>query len=173
MPPFAGMTRIRFDGCDLSPRSAWTPRFALIIAAALLVLAGCGGDGRMGKAEYERTMNAAGLRLGAVFGTVDVGTQNASQLAVKVKRARSTLEAVRTKLEDVKPPEDAERPHAALLVALTTLSADLRTLARAAESGYPKSIAEARARLNAPGRQVVSAIQQLQQAGFDINNGRS
>jgi hypothetical protein len=169
MPPFAGMTRIRFDGCDLSPR-AWAPRFALIIAA-LLLLAGCGGDGRMSKPDYERTLNAAGLRLSSVFGTVDVGTTNANQLAVRVKRARATLDSVRQTLDDLKPPKAAEPAHDKLVQALATLSNDLKLLGRAAESGYPKSITEARARLSAPGRQVVAAIQQLQQAGFDVNNG--
>jgi hypothetical protein len=169
MPPFAGMTRIRFDGCDLSPRR-WAPRFAAIIAIVAL-LAGCGGDGRMSKADYERTLNAAGLKLSAVFGTVDVGTRNANQLAVRVRRARTTLDGVTAKLAAVKPPKAAEGPHGKLVVALKTLSTDLKLLGQAAASGYPKSIAEARARLSAPGRQVVAAIQQLQQAGFDVNNG--
>jgi hypothetical protein len=170
MPPFAGMTRIRFDGCDLSPRPAWAPRFAVIIAA-LLVLAGCGGSGRMSKADYERTLNAAGLRLSAVFGTVDVGTANASELAVKVRRARTTLQQVTAKLAAVDPPKEAEDPHQKLVVALRTLSTDLKLLGTAAESGDANAIAEARARLSAPGRQVVAAIQQLQQAGFAINTG--
>jgi hypothetical protein len=139
--------------------------------AVLLVLAGCGGSSRMSKADYEQTLNEAGLRLSAVFGTVDVGTANANQLAVKVKRARTTLDAVTTKLADVNPPKAAEPAHDKLVLALRTLSTDLRKLGAAAGSGYPKAIAEARARLAAPGRQVAAAIQQLQQAGFAVNTG--
>jgi hypothetical protein len=166
------MTRIRFDGCDLSPRSARTPRYAQAISllAAVALLAGCGSD-RMSKAEYERTVNDAGRKLSAVFGSVDRGTTNLNQLAVRVTRARQTLVGVTSDLEAVEPPERAERAHESLVLALQTLSTDLRLLGRAAANGYPKAVAEARARLSAPGRQLVAAIQQLQQAGFDINNG--
>jgi hypothetical protein len=168
------MTRIRFDGCDLSPRLARAPRSAQRIGAlALLVLllAGCGGASRMSKADYERTVNDSGRKLSAVFGSVDQGTRNLHQVAVRVKRARQTLVAVTKTLEQVKPPEAAERPHSSLLVALRTLSTDLDRLARAAANGDAQGVAEARARLLAPGRQLISAIQQLQQAGFAINTG--
>jgi hypothetical protein len=168
------MTRIRFDGCDLSPRSARAPRFAQRIGALALLallLAGCGGDARMSKADYERTVNNAGRKLSAVFGSVDQGTTNLNQVAVRVTRARRTLVAVTKTLEDVKPPKAAERPHKSLVIALHTLATDLDRLAKAAANGYPKAVAEARARLLAPGRQLISAIQQLQQAGFAINAG--
>jgi hypothetical protein len=125
----------------------------------------------MSKADYERTVNDAGRKLSAVFGTVDQGTRNLNQLAVRVTRARRTLLDVTAKLEHVKPPKQAERPHASLLVALRTLTVDLDRLAKAAGSGYKTAVAEARARLLAPGRQLISAIQQLQQAGFAINTG--
>jgi hypothetical protein len=168
------MTRIRFDGCDLSPRSARAPRFAQRIGALgaiVLLLAGCGGEARMSSADYVRTVNDAGRKLSAVFGTVDQGTSNLNQVAVRVARARRTLDGVTKTLSDLKPPQKAERPHRSLVVALRTLSTDLDRLAKAAASGYPKAVAEARARLLAPGRQLSAAIQQLQQAGFAINTG--
>jgi hypothetical protein len=168
------MTRIRFDGCDLSPRSR-TPRcFAQAIAAVFLLcllLAGCGSD-RMSKADYERTVNDAGRKLSAVFSSADQGTRNLSQFSVRVQRAKRTLDGVVSDLGAVEPPAKAERAHASLLTALETLSQDMQRLAQAAASGYPQSVAEARARLSAPARQLVTAIQQLQQAGFDINTGR-
>ena len=168
------MTQIRFDGCDLSPRSR-APRFAqrigLLALLAALLLAGCGGGGRLSKTDYERTMNDAGRNLSQVFGTIDQGTTNSNQLAVRVTRARRTLERVRTKLADVKPPKSAAKAHAELVVALGTLSADLQGLARAAAANDQASVQEARAALAAPGRQLVSAIQQLQQAGYAVNNG--
>jgi hypothetical protein len=170
------MTRIRFDGCDLSPRSARAPRFAHLIALLLAVAlaataAGCGGSSRMSKPDYERTVNDAGRQLSAVFGNIDQNATNLHQLDVRVTRARRTLDRVRTTLEDGKPPKDAERAHRSLLIALQSLSTDLGQLARAARSGSRSSVQEARARLAAPGRQLIAAIQQLQQAGYDINNG--
>jgi hypothetical protein len=168
------MTRIRFDGCDLSPRSARTPRYrqrnGVAAALVVLLLAGC-GDNRMSKAEYERTVNDAGRQLSAVFGTVDQGTTNLHQLAVRVTRARRTLVGVTRKLEAVKPPKPAERAHQSLVIALRTLSTDLQQLSTAAARGDAGAVAEARARLSAPGRQIVAAIQQLQQAGYAINTG--
>jgi hypothetical protein len=169
------MTRIRFDGCDLSPRSARAPRFfrqrnGVAIGLAVVLLAGC-GDSRMSKAQYERVVNDQGRRLSAVFGTIDQGTTSLNQLAVRVERARRTLLAVTKQLEQVKPPKRAERQHRSLVLALTTFSTDLQRLAQAAARGYPQAVAEARARLSAPGRQLVAAIQQLQQAGYAINNG--
>jgi hypothetical protein len=170
------MTRIRFDGCDLSPRSARAPRFrlqrnGLVVALAVLLLAGCGGESRMSKPDYERTVNDAGRRLSAVFGTVDQGTTNLNQLAVRVTRARKTLVTVTKQLEDVKPPKPAVHAHQSLVIALQTLTDDLQQLASAAGSGYRTAVTEAYAKLAAPGRQIASAIQQLQQAGFAINNG--
>jgi ABC-type uncharacterized transport system auxiliary subunit len=167
------MTRIRFDGCDLSPRSARAPRFAQPTAAVALavLLAGCGGSGRMTKTDYERTINDSGRKLSVVFGTVDQGTANLNQVAVRATRARRTLLEVTRKLERLKPPTQAERAHQSLVIALTTLSTDLQRLERAAESGYPKAVVEARARLSAPGRQLIAAIQQLQQAGYAIKTG--
>jgi hypothetical protein len=170
------MTRIRFDGCDLSPRSARAPRFAHLIALLLAVAlaataAGCGGSSRMSKPDYERTVNDAGRQLSAVFGNIDQNATNLHQLDVRVTRARRTLDRVRKTLEDGKPPKDAERAHRSLLIALQSLSTDLGQLARAARSGSRSSVQEARARLAAPGRQLIAAIQQLQQAGYDINNG--
>ncbi len=172
------MTQIRFDGCDLSPRSARTPRYArqpigapAALAAVVLLLAGCGGSGRMSKTDYERAVNDDGRLLSSVFGSVDSGSANLHQLSVRVTRARRQLDQVRSDLADVKPPKRAERAHRQLVVALDTLSQDLRRLAQAAKGGKPSAVQEARARLSAPARQLVAAIQQLQQAGFDINNG--
>ena len=137
----------------------------------LALLAGCGGDKRMSKADYEHTINQSGRKLSAVFGTVDQNTTNLHQVAVRVARARRTLIAVTNDLDAVKPPKAAERPHASLVVALRTLAADLQKLAEAADRNDAKAVTEARARLATPGRQLVAAIQQLQQAGFAINTG--
>jgi len=172
------MTQIRFDGCDLSPRGARTPRFAQPIrraaaaAVLLLLVAGCGGSGRMAKADYELQVNDAGKKLSQVFGSIDQGRRNLHQLDVRVTRARRTLDQVRTQLSDVKPPERAERAHRQLVVALAALSDDLGMLAAAASRDDRAAVDEARARLSTPARQLLGAIQQLQQAGFDINNGR-
>ena len=89
---------------------------------------------------------------------------------MRVTRARRTLERVRTGLADVKPPVKSIHM-LGMDKRLGTLSTDLQGLARAAAANDPASVQEARAALAAPGRQVVSAIQQLQQAGYDINNG--
>lgn len=125
----------------------------------------------MSNADYERTVNDDGRLLSSVFGSVDRGTANLHQLSVRITRARAQLDRVRADLADVKPPKQAERAHRQLVVALDTLSRDLQRLARAADAGDQGAVQEARARLSAPARLLVAAIQQLQQAGFDINNG--
>jgi plasmid stabilization system protein ParE len=130
----------------------------------LVLLAGCGGSNRVSKAEYERTLNDDGRLLSSVFGSVDQGTTNLHQLSVRVSRARAQLDRVRSDLDDLKPPEQAERAH-------RQLSRDLERLVQTADAGDRAAAQEARARLSAPARQLVAAIQQLQQAGFDINNG--
>jgi hypothetical protein len=173
------MSRIRFDGCDLSPRGARTPRYAQRIAAvslaALLVAAAAcgGGGGRLSKSDYEHRINAAGQRLSAVFGLVDENTPNLHQFAVKVDRARRTLDDVTSDLGDVKPPEKAEPAHEQLVGSLRELSVELRNLAAAARSGSKKRTDLARRDLSAPARGILQAIQELQQAGFDVNRGTS
>jgi len=175
------MSRIRFDGCDLSPRRARTPRYAERIAAAvagalLLVLlaaacGGGGGGGRLSKSDYEQRVDAAGERLSAVFGLVDRNTANLHQLATKVDRARRTLDDVTRDLAALKPPEEAEAPHQRLVGALRELSGDLRGLTAAARSGNAKRTELARRELSGPARAILQAIQELQQAGFDVNRG--
>ena len=174
------MSRIRFDGCDLSPRGARTPRYAQRIAAAAagalllaLLAAACGGGGggRLSKSDYEHRINAAGERLSAVFGLVDQNTANLHQFATKVARARRTLDDVTGDLADLKPPEEAEAPHEQLVGALRELSVELRGLAAAARSGNAKRTELARRDLSPPARAILQAIQALQQAGFDVNRG--
>jgi hypothetical protein len=176
------MIRIRFDGCDLSPRGARTPRYgqrigALAAAAALLLLlaAGCGGggDGRASKSDYEQAVNGAGARLSTVFGLVDQNTETLSQFAIKVDRARRTLDDVTAKLAGLKPPEKAEAGHERLVAALRELSGDLGNLAAAARTGSQKKTDLARKDLSAPAREILRAIEQLQDAGFSINEGTS
>jgi len=172
------MTRIRFDGCDLSPRRARTPRYGQRIGAAaalallvLAVAAACGGGGRASKTDYEHDVNSAGERLSAVFGLVDQNNQTLSQFATKVARARRTLDGVTADLAGVKPPEQADQAHERLVASLRELSVELRNLAAAARSGSQKRTDLARQQLSAPARAILAAIQQLQQAGFDVNRG--
>jgi hypothetical protein len=178
------MTRIRFDGCDLSPRGARTPRYAQRIAAVAavallfvpLLLAGCGGggdDGRMSKSDYERTVNGAGERLSTVFGLIDQNTATLDQFAIKVDRARRTLDDVTHRLSAVTPPEKAEAGHGRLVAALRDLSGELRSLAAAARTGSQKKTNLARKDLSGPARAILQAIKQLQDAGFSVNQGTS
>jgi hypothetical protein len=125
----------------------------------------------MSKHDYELRINDAGLQLSAVFGAIDQGTTNLHQLQTRVLRARKTLARVAATLADVKPPKDAEVPHRELTDALKSLSLDLADLATAAGSGNEKAVARARAELAVPARQIVAAIQQLQQLGYAINRG--
>jgi hypothetical protein len=173
------MIRIRFDGCDLSPRGARTPRYGqrigvLAVAALLLLVpAGCGGGGggRMSTTAYEHEVNGAGEQLSSVFGLVDQNTQTLNQFAIKVGRARKALDDVTSELAKVKPPKDAERPHAQLVAALRDLSTDLRKLSAAARTGSQQKTDRARRRLSTPAKKILQAIQQLQAAGFDVNEG--
>ncbi len=77
------------------------------------------------------------------------------------------------KLADVQPPKDAEQAHGRLVGALRELSVELGNLAAAARTGNQKTTDRARAQLNEPARAIISAIQQLQQAGYDVNQGSS
>jgi outer membrane murein-binding lipoprotein Lpp len=173
------MTQIRFDGCDLSPRGARTPRFrqrtvaAVIAVAAAVLLVGCGGSDRLSKPEYEQKMNQAGRNLSAVFGTIDQRRANLSQLAVRVARARATLDRITGRLDAIKPPKDAADAHQELVDGLRATSAQLAELGQAARAGDAKGVEAARAKLNSAdtAQKIVDAIQRLQQAGFAINEG--
>jgi len=173
------MTQIRFDGFDLSPRCARTPRsrqrsrpFALVVAVlALFLLAACGGDGRMSKADYEQQMNDAGRRLSAVFGTIDENRRNLGQLAVRVRRAKRTLDQTAEQLAAVEPPEQAQAAHGRIVAALQGLSVDLERVARAADANDTEAVARARASLRAPASELTASFQELQREGFAINSG--
>ena len=173
------MTQIRFDGCDLSPRRARTPRFGertrlgVLAVAAAVLLAGCGGSDRLAKPEYEQKMNQAGRNLSAVFGTIDERRETLNQLAVRVGRARATLDRITGTLDAIAPPKDAADAHEELVEGLRATSATLGALEQAARDGDQEAVDAARAKLNsaATAQKIVEAIQRLQQAGFAINQG--
>ena len=137
----------------------------------VLLLAACGGDGRMSKGDYEQLMNDAGRRLSAVFGTIDENRQNLKQLAVRVRRAKRTLDQTAAQLASVKPPEQAQAAHGRIVAALQGLSVDLDRVARAADANDPQAVATARAALRAPAGELTASFRELQREGFAINSG--
>ena len=147
------------------------PVVAAVAVAVLLLAAACGGDGRMGKADYEQQMNDAGRRLSAVFGTIDENRQNLKQLAVRVRRARRTLDSTATQLAGMKPPKDAQAAHGRIVTALQGLSVDLEGIARAADANDEQAVTRARAQLRAPAEELTGSFRELQRAGFAINSG--
>jgi len=139
--------------------------------AVLLLASACGGEGRMGKQDYEQQLNDAGRRLSAVFGTIDENRQNLKQLAVRVRRARRTLDATAAELAKVKPPERAQAAHGRVVTALEGLSVDLERIARAADANDEQAVTRARAQLRAPAEELTASFRELQRAGFAINSG--
>jgi hypothetical protein len=166
------MTRIRFDGCDLSPRTR-APRYAkgIAVAALAVALCACGGSGRLSKAQYEQRVNDAGRQLSAVFGTVAATPAEPAQQAARIRRARSALDHVVDDLSTLKPPPGAEPGNRALVAALRTVSLRLERLATADAAGDSAAVKRAQLEVAAGGRRVLAAIRELQRAGFAVNQG--
>jgi hypothetical protein len=146
------------------------PRTCYALAAlATLVLAGCGGDNRLSKSEYEQKVRAeyadvqdAFRATGAAFGQPG--------LAEKIKQAQAQLREAADALDEADAPEKVEKENEEIVEGMREYADDLDQLRDAAEKGDLQSIEGFNDRIakNDAVEQIAEAAEEMKFKGYDL-----
>lgn len=141
-------------------------RIALTLSAAL-ALAGCGGDDRLSKAEYEQKVRSEYAEVQKSFAKTNVPIE---QLAGRVEDAQQQLREAADELEDVQPPEDVETENAQVVQAMRAYAEDLERLRNAAEQSDERTIEDFNARIaqSQSVEQMAEAAERMKFKGYDL-----
>jgi hypothetical protein len=143
------------------------PRAASLLAllALLAALTACGDDNNAFKQDYNeavRPLSSLGDDVGQSL-TRAAGESN-KELAARYDRLADRLDEVRANLEELEPPEGAEKQLDELEAALSEGSTRLGKLADAAEEGKPSEANAAAGALVATGERLRKAETDLREA---------
>jgi multidrug resistance efflux pump len=119
-------------------------RVFLPTAAALVLLAGCGGDGGgpLSKADYQTELERATTAVEQAFTKLSESLQNVSEekgsledAADEVTNIQDELRSAADGLDDVEPPENVSEAHDTLIDGMRRLADDLDEMKTALEEG--------------------------------------
>ena len=142
----------------------------LPILPAALVLAGCAGDGRLSKAEYEETVRSAYGEVQQAFRETNVASTK--ELAVRVEAAQEQLRQAADRLEGVEPPKEVAKENEEVVEGMRAYADDLEELREVAEKGDQQAIDAFNARLgeNEAIGQIAEAAEEMKFKGFDLGD---
>ena len=139
--PSAGMTQSRFNAFSLSLSKVRHRGLAtLAVGAIALVVAGCGGGGRLSKATYGHRLQQDVKELSTVLATLNQPAKSLPVLASELKAAQSKLRSTAKDLDSVKPPKEVAHDNALLVAGLKSLADDFEPLRQAAEKNDPSLV---------------------------------
>jgi hypothetical protein len=142
-----------------------------VVAALVLVVAACGGSGRMSKEDFETHLkNDAMLASRAAANASTAAGNTSRQYAARVARAQKEMHSAAADLDAITPPKDAEADVDKLVRGLGFLDKQLKTLRHAAATG---NSVEARKVSDAVSSSpevhaIDGAIKDLQRKGYDV-----
>jgi hypothetical protein len=135
-----------------------------------LVLAACGGSGRLSKSAYEQHLRVAGAHAKqASSGIKRIGVTRQA-FAKQLVGARREMQAAAKELEGFEPPRDAEADNETIAATLRYLAAEIAKLQTAARSGNQAVAAAVGAEI-AHSKQITAganAAKDLQRKGYDV-----
>lgn len=120
-------------------------RLALVPAVAVL-LAGCGGDERMGMEEFRSEANAVCARTEQRLQELGPPADSPEGVASYADRAAPILSDRHERLQELRPPEEEETAYDALVEEAGAELDALRDLRDAAEAGDAEAAAQAASR---------------------------
>lgn len=132
------------------------------MAAALLAGAGCGGDGRLSRTDYERQVKAEARSLVAAS-AVPGGDESAL-----LRAEQRALTRVANDLDELKPPKDAETDHRRLVEGLRGVAAIFGSIRGPGTSEQRRRNALQALARSKPSREVQAALDGLEQDGYDV-----
>jgi hypothetical protein len=142
-----------------------------MLALAVVVLGmGCGGgNGRLSKSAYERTLKRAGTNLKTALSAADLGeAENLDSLANSLMHLRKTLAAAARDLAGLKPPSDAVTDNAKLVAVLRKAGPTVAELERAARADSERRVVA----LNNRARKILQGLRvaagDLKSKGYEV-----
>jgi hypothetical protein len=141
------------------------------IAFAALLLAACGGSGRLSKSQYEQHLQDDGKAVSNTIKTL-TGAQTSIDLAAIVKKVDSASAAVKQAADDldaIKPPSDAEADNADLVTGLRAIESGLAKLKKALATNPIQAAAIGRDLQQAPAvKAAEKAAADLKKKGYKV-----
>jgi len=146
-------------------------RLALLLLAGL-VLAACGGSGRLSMKDYQTHLQNDGKPVQTTV-TALTNAANITSLATFATKADAAEAAVKSAADDldsIKPPKDVETDNAAIVTALRTIQSGLEKLKKVATSGNTAAVLTAAASLESSPelKAAQKAITDLKQKGYTV-----
>src|SRR5690348_12816319 len=103
--------------------------FVLLLFGALLSAAGCGGSGRLSKAEYRSKLKALDAKVSkgeAAVRSAIIPSATVAQISVALTRFADVDKQVGDEVAKLKPPKEAEAANALLARGFRDLAAETR-----------------------------------------------
>ncbi|HEY3542121.1 MAG TPA: hypothetical protein VGK79_06230 [Gaiellaceae bacterium] len=145
-------------------------RRPLAILAVLLV-AGCGGSGRMSRKDFEQHLKRDAVLASRAAANAATAAGNSMQVyARRVARAQEEMHQAAEDLDSLQPPKDAAADVDRIVVGLRFLDKELGKLHHAAATSNEAEAKAVSAAVDASPelRAVNGAIKDLQRKGYDV-----
>lgn len=141
---------------------------AVCALAAILVLAGCGGQERLSKPEYEQRVRSLYASVQEAFRATAVGPTE--DLAARVEKAQEALRKAADQLDKAAPPKEVEGENEEIVEGMRRYADDLDQVREAAERGDQSAIDEFNEGIsrNEPVEQIAEAAEEMKFKGYDL-----
>jgi chromosome segregation ATPase len=145
-------------------------RRVALFAVLAVVAAGCGGDERLSKSEYEQRMQEIGSELETASSSLgDLSqTGNLERLADRIAEFRDRLEDGASDIDDLNPPEDAETETQEIADSLQAFADAFGEMEQAARDGAVQELQQAQQEIAREGAEAQRAADALEAKGYDI-----
>jgi hypothetical protein len=139
-----------------------------LMAALVVMVAGCGGGGRLSKAEYEQKLHQSGTELSTALRQIS-SSRSKDEFKQGVDDVEKALNGVADELDGITPPEDVEGANQRLVEGFRQLAGEFDAVKAAAEKGPDAARQAGRAiTTGAASRKANLAIQEIKRRGYDV-----
>jgi hypothetical protein len=137
------------------------------VIAAIALLAGCGGQQRLSKTQYEHKVRVVYEHVRQAFRETNVGQ---ARFAGRVQAAQHELREAADELDSVRPPAGIDEPNHDLAEGMREYAADLDPLLKAAAARDTKAIDRFNAQLpqNEAIDRIAEAAEEIRLKGYDL-----
>jgi hypothetical protein len=147
-----------------TPRTCWA-----LATAVTLTLAGCGGDNRLSKGDYEQKVRAEYADVQDAFRATGAAFGQAG-LAERIEQAQTQLREAADALAGDEPPAEVEQENEEIVEGMREYADDLDQLRDAAGKGDLRSIEAFNDRIatNEAVGQIAEAAEEMKFKGYDL-----
>lgn len=145
-----------------------TSRLILLAAVAAVGVAGCGGGGRLSKADYEQKLKAAGTEIATAARQLS-SARTQQQFQDGARSIQKAFDHAASDLDGRKPPRDVESANDRLVRAFHGMADEFGDVVKAAEQG-PDAARKRGQEIgaSAASRDANLAIKEIKRRGYDV-----